>query len=206
MEIVRDRLCFICLTTLVMLANHLLEKSMYQTKFLISGFLLFLTISIDLSAEQQNNPLTAETEVLNSDHKSAELEQTAIESPLLNEDEQYGQLILTSYDPEHALYPVKMISIDKWLLPEDISEQELRLAQGEHQIVLVPDFSNIHPQQVFMSNLWSEKMVSFSIDNHQQIAVTARLIDKQKGQWQVQMYRVETPKTESTDDNIEIRN
>lgn len=114
-------------------------------------------------------------------------------SPLLSEGEIHGTLYLSSFDAEHDLYPVKILSVDGWLVPADYTEQKLRLALGTHQIKVTPDFSNIEPQTVFMASPWQEKHISFTILDQQDIAVAARLMDKQELEWDVQMYRVEIP-------------
>ena len=107
-----------------------------------------------------------------------------------------NQLYLSAYDPEHHVYPVKIISIDDWTVTDDIKQTDYRLAEGEHKIRLIPDFSNIEPQLVFMNSIWQEKLVRFKILNQQKLAVTARLLDRNKLLWDVQLYSIELPTEE----------
>lgn len=142
-------------------------------------------------------PVTYEAE-LTEPVTSAE---PVVASPLVSPEEVHGRLFISAFDPEHQLYPVKLISIDKWQLTEDIREQDLRLSEGEHEIRVIPDFSGIEPQKVFMTNTWQEKRLSFSLQQQQTIVIGARLIDTEELQWEVQLFLVELPVEESSEIN-----
>ena len=86
-----------------------------------------------------------------------------IKSPLVSVDVEHGQLHLSAFDPGHQLYPVKIISIDDWTVTAEITAKELLLAPAEHSMRVVPDFSAITPQMLFMSSPWQEKHLSFTI-------------------------------------------
>jgi len=124
-------------------------------------------------------------------------------SPLLTENQQHGQLYLSAFDPEHQLYPIKLIAIDGWIVPDEIFGKPVLLAEGKHQLKVRPDFSNIHPQKLFMAGDWHEKHIEFNLKNEQHLAVAARLIDKLTLQWLVEIYRIEAPTDElSTENNL----
>ena len=146
----------------------------------------FIIIDEFKSAEQSTTTAENQTEL-----ELAIAEE--IISPLVSSGEEHGRLYQSPYNPEHHLYPVRIISIDGWDITDETFEQDLLLAVGDHQMRVVPDFSNIQPQFVFMSSSWQEKHVSFSIKNNQEIAVGARLIDREYLEWQVQLYGIEVP-------------
>ncbi len=122
--------------------------------FIISMNNQSFTAEISGNNDQQNALETDE-------HSTTVIDATVINSPLVSENEEHGQLHLSTYDPQHKVYPVKMISIDDWLLPGADYGKPLLLAAGEHRIRLVPDFSNISPQKLFMNYFWPEKHVIF---------------------------------------------
>lgn len=111
-------------------------------------------------------------------------------SPLVALEQNHGSLHLSAFDAEYLLYPVKVISIDGWQVPDDSVTQIIRLAVGEHQLRIVPDFSKIGAEFVFMSAQWDEKHISFMMHDQQNIALTARLLNTEKLLWEVQMYRI----------------
>jgi len=118
-------------------------------------------------------------------------EQVVVKSPLVSNNEEHGQLFISPFVPQHHLYPVAIISIDGWEITDSTVESELRLSEGEHQLVLVPDFSNIRPQVVFMASPWQQKKIAFTLANQQNVAVAARLLDREELLWEVQIYGIE---------------
>jgi len=146
--------------------------------------LLLLTlplVALENSIENTDSMTPSSNEVL---------EPIVVESPLVSNDQENGRLYLSAYDPEHYLYPVRIISIDGWLVPDDVLEDELRLALGAHQLTVIPDFSNIEPKSVFMDSPWQEKKITFTINNTQDIAVASRLTNRKDLVWAVQLYRI----------------
>ena len=168
---------------------------MFYRKALVVVLLTFTSLTLG----QENTVLETEvleTEVLeieqfDSENGLQEL-QLQIPSPLLSAQQDHGKLYQSAYDPEHQLYPVKIVAIDDWQLPAGISKQDILLSEGQHQMIVVPDFSNIEHKTVFMDSPWQELQVSFSIEVEQEIVVAARLMDTEDLQWQVQMYLVDT--------------
>ncbi len=129
-----------------------------------------------------------------------------IESPLILESEVHGQLHLSPIDPEHHLYPVKIISIDDWLMPAEDYGKPIFLAEGEHKIKLIPDFSNIEPKKIFMNSLWLEKYIAFTVSKGQNIALAARLMDNHKLEWKVELYLVEPSENDPHDMDLTTNN
>jgi len=177
-----------------------------KIEFLALLLLSFISSSAYLAAESiptDNLPIEKEpSTILLSDldkNIPVNKEQViVVTSPIVLNDVEHGQLFLTAYDAEHFLYPVKVISIDGWVVT-DLVEDAL-LAPGEHTLIIVPDFDDITPRKVFMDNTWEEKHISFNLLDDQQIAVSARLLDTETLDWTVELYRVEInlePKVES---------
>ncbi len=113
-------------------------------------FKIMTIFSILLIYSVNNQLLTAEN---NSSEELKSFQQTdvildgldeveMIESPIISESEEHGQLHLSPIDPEHRLFPVKLVSIDDWLMPAEDNGKPVFLAEGEHRIKLIPDFSN----------------------------------------------------------------
>jgi len=140
------------------------------------------------TATNQNN-IKQEGSVLTQGELGAEIDI----SPLLTENQQHGQLYLSAFDPEHQLYPIKLIAIDGWTVTDEIVGKPILLAEGEHQLKVGPDFSNIHPQKLFMASDWPEKHIGFNLKNEEHLAVAARLKNKLTLQWKVEIYRIEAP-------------
>ena len=161
---------------------------MLRSKFVFSCLFLLFINPINITATEQ-----LETELLDGRSLVAEQVIEPIESPLVTKDEEHGRLHVSPIDTEHHLYPVRITSIDGWQVNENIFEKELRLTPGEHQLKLVPDFSNIERQLVFMNSPWQEKYVAFTLQNDQDIVVSARLTDHKELKWNVQVYRVVIP-------------
>ncbi|MFT5451832.1 MAG: hypothetical protein ACI9N9_001318 [Enterobacterales bacterium] len=135
-----------------------------------------------------------------------------IESPIVAKEDKHGQLFRYAYDAKHLLFPVKIISIDDWLVTDLVSSEvslteegseifadaelkalEILLAPGEYQMKVIPDFENIQPQTVFMGSFWQEKHITFSITEGQQLVVAARLLNVDSLEWALELYRVEIP-------------
>ena len=162
---------------------------------------LFLSLGLDVISL---NPVFATENNLN---KATEINAIAVEesadsnvdvtemipSPLKTADEDHGKLLISAFDPTHYVYPVKILSIDDWEVNDKIVEDDLRLARGDHHIILIPDFSNIEEKRGFMRSPWIEKKVAFSIENDQSITITARLMNRDKIEWKVQMYQLKSP-------------
>jgi len=171
---------FICLPALAMLDCLFLECLMLNKKTIIiySIFLYFVP-----------NQLLAEEKIIENAQPSVIINI----SPLLTKNEQHGQLHVSAIDPEHQLYPVKLISIDGWAIPDEFYGKPILLAEGEHHLKLRPDFSNIQTQTIFMASDWPVKMIAFNLKNEEHLAVAARLIDKLRLQWNVEIYRIDAP-------------
>lgn len=161
---------------------------MLRSKFVFFCLFLLSINPINTIATEQ-----FETESLEDSSLIAEQVFKPIESPLVTEDEEHGRLHVSPIDTEHHLYPVRITFIDGWQVNENIFEMELRLKPGEHQLKVVPDFSNIERQMVFMSSPWQEKHIVFTVHNNQDIVVSARLIDYKELKWDIQAYGVVIP-------------
>ncbi|MCP4271719.1 MAG: hypothetical protein GY781_07100 [Gammaproteobacteria bacterium] len=124
-------------------------------------------------------------------------------SPLLTKNEQHGRLYLSAFDPEHQLYPVNLLAIDGWQMPDEAYGKPILLAEGEHLLKLHPDFSNIHIQKMFMASDWPAKQITFKLNKEEHLAIAARLINKLTLQWNVEIYRIDAPiDAVSTDDQF----
>ncbi len=114
-------------------------------------------------------------------------------SPLLTKNEKHGRLYLSAFDPDHQLYPVNLIAIDEWQMPDEAYGKPILLAEGEHHLKLRPDFSNIHIQKMFMASDWPEKKIAFNLKKEEHLAIAARLTNKLTLQWNVEIYRIDAP-------------
>ena len=168
---------------------------MLRSKLVFSCLSLLSINPINLTAtEQSETGLLEDNNVVAEQIFEADLiELEIIESPLVSEDDDHGRLHVSPIDTQHHLYPVRIMYIDGWQVNENIFEKELRLKAGEHQIKVVPDFSNIESQLVFMSSQWQEKHIAFTLLKDQDIVVSARLTDHKELKWEVQIYRVVIP-------------
>jgi len=173
-----------------------LEQHMVNKITLIIGVLLICFINNQTLAIEQDTTDNQQA-VFNSEDDFTELNpQELIVSPLVSENDAHGQLHLSPYDPEHQLYPVQILAIDDWLLPIEDYGKPIFLAAGEHRLRLIPDFSNINPQKIFMDSFWPEKHIAFTLIKGQNLAVAARLKEHNKLEWNVEIYLVQLPVVE----------
>ncbi len=179
---------------------------MLRSKFVFSClFLLFCDPIKSTAAEQPEADSLDNSQVIAEQISEPELiELDMIESPLASEDEEHSRLHVSPIDSGHHLYPIRINFIDGWQVNENIFEKELRLKAGEHKIKVVPDFSNIERQLVFMSSPWQEKHIAFNLQNDQDIVLSARLTDFKELKWEVQIYNVVIP-IKNNDASIETQ-
>lgn len=120
-----------------------------------------------------------------------------VKSPLVNSDVEHGQLLVNGYDPEHFIYPVKIIVINNWQVDDLVGQSDFLLAAGQYEIIVEPDFSNIEPPKIFMGAPWDEKHVSFNLEKDQQLVIASRLTDRNELLWSVEIYSVDTKSVET---------
>ena len=73
-------------------------------------FLSFLSIGLSQGAENALDPLIP-------------TEDTFIKSPIVGKEDKHSQLFRYAYDAKHLLFPVKIISIDGWLVTDFVSTE-----------------------------------------------------------------------------------
>ncbi len=147
------------------------------------------------SMDMQNKKLDQDT-----NNKLNRTKQTGLAN---TKNEQHGRLYLSAFDPEHQLYPVNLLAIDGWQMPDEAYGKPILLAEGEHLLKLHPDFSNIHIQKMFMASDWPAKQITFKLNKEEHLAIAARLINKLTLQWNVEIYRIDAPiDAVSTDDQF----
>ena len=164
-------------------------SKMYCSKIWLSAIILIkVSCGIVVATEQFPKEGPSATEIT-----SAPIVESLIESPLVLDDVEHGKLLISAYDPKHFLYPVKIVAIDDWSITEDILTKDLLLVEGDHKLKVIPDFSNLQQQTVFMSNDWQEKQINFKVLKDQEFVVAARILNTEKLDWEVQIYRVKLP-------------
>ena len=160
-------------------------------------FLSLSTISLLQGEDVEQNTQSNTPKSNNTSASQLPVGDSLIPNPIVNKEDKHGQLFRYAYDAKHLLFPVKIISIDGWLLPKlssvEANTLELLLAPGEHQLAVVPDFKAVEPAKVFMGFPWQIKHIKFNVTEGQQIAVGARLLDVKSLEWTLQLYRVEIP-------------
>ncbi len=152
--------------------------------------------SVDVKKNQPGQDTTVKLNRIEQDAQVNTEDVVAAEiniSPLLTKNDLHGQLYLSAFDPEHQLYPVHLIAIDGWQIPDETYGKPILLAEGEHHLTLHPDFSNIQIQKIFMASDWPVKQIAFKLNKDEHLAIAARLIDKLTLQWNVEIYRIAAP-------------
>lgn len=140
-----------------------------------NGLLNFVTVFLLTLSPQHNGSEVNSTENSEGSAQSINYVESEFSSPLVVSEDAHATLYTTTFDSQHFAYPVKIISIDSWLLSEQTFDTELLLKPGKHQIVLEPDFSNIITRKNFMNGSWETKIVEIDLKEGQHIALSARL-------------------------------
>jgi hypothetical protein len=120
--------------------------------------------------------------------------QQATSSPILEPSTSTVPLATVSsqaYRPSKQLYPVTIISINSW--PVEAKQQSVALAPGEYLIELVPNFSVLSEQRVFMNQSFAGKKVKLQLNENQTVMLGARIMDLKTQEWQVQFLDVSLP-------------
>ena len=116
--------------------------------------------------------------------------QSAPESPIVDPSQVSDavELNLTAYQPEYALYPVRIIRINELLIPTS-NASELYLKPGQYKLSLVPDFSNIKNRKIFMQQLFEVQTVEIALSSNS-VLLGARIMDGQSKKWRVEQLQL----------------
>ena len=166
-------------------------KKYKKTPLLAVTLLLLMTPLSAFSTETNSLNQNIDTTQIAGDTFDVKADEIIIESPLVSNDVEHAQLLINGFDPEHFIYPVKIISINDWQVDELLMDTEFLLAAGDYDLIVEPDFSNIVPKKSFMVAPWDGKHVSFNVQAAQQLVISSRLTNRDELQWSVEIYVVD---------------
>jgi len=149
------------------------KMNLVRRIYLLSLLLLFnLMLNITFNTDILNASENLANKTIETNYVEAE-----VISPLVTITDKHAQIYTTTFDKQHLLYPIKIISIDGWKVADSIFDSDLMLSEGLHTFRIEPDFSNIEEKLAFMLGQLGQKDIELKLNDQQHIAFGARIKD-----------------------------
>ncbi len=103
----------------------------------------------------------------------------------------YSRLSSLAYKPSQSLYPVRIDSINDFVIKPLLHGYEYPLAAGEYVVEVRPDFSLIRDLQPFMNTKFVAKRIQISLSGNRRYAIGARIDAANPTDWQVQLFDIQ---------------